>query len=166
MINNDDLDYSREYLILDDAEGIYFDSYIDSYKFDEALENTIEDSVYGIGMDDYLLSKGGFTGSEFKKFAKEFDFLFLTGKFNQKDSIIKAFDYLIDFYKYYDIYLYNKGKAYPIDGDNFLDKVSNIILNSNQKYDDFKLRNKYLVDFINYYNERKEKLVLKKEGVN
>ena len=164
-INSELLDVSNSYLILDEAQAIYFDSYIDSYSLDEILEKTISEYVYNAGIDNYLLKHNSISAGNYKKLLKEYDYLFMSNKFNDEEAIKRAYDYIIDIFDYYDIYLYKKGETFEISGDNFLDKLSNIIDNSTKKIPGFKNKNKYLVDFIDYYKNKNVEKLLMRNGV-
>ncbi len=59
------------------------------------LDQQIKTISFDIGMDKFLLKKGGFKSGEYFKIIEEYKNLYKNNQVNEKDILIDAYDYLI-----------------------------------------------------------------------
>ena len=151
----EELSVKNIYRVKDNGDAIYYDSFIDPYGIDEALENSLEESVYITQLNDYMAINNPSSYEQFLIYKDKFNELFFDGEIKDQNSINKAFDRIINTFKDYDLYIYEDGKY-------------NKIITNSYSLDELDLNHKYLMDFIeyyfiNYYGKNIE--LLKKKGV-
>lgn len=163
----EELSVKNIYRVKDNGDAIYYDGFIDPYGIDEALENSIEESIYITQLNEFMAINNPSSYEQFLIYKDKFNELFFDGEIKDQNSINKAFDRIINTFKDYDLYIYEDGKYNKIEDDSFFNKITEIITNS-YSLDELDLNHKYLMDFIeyyfiNYYGKNIE--LLKKKGV-
>ncbi len=124
---------------------------IDGNTIFDLLDHKIENTIYDVGLDKFLLSKNKINGNEFKFIYANYDKYYNEGKSHTKENIEFTFNYV-----------YNKLKGAIIMCDNMIvvngietDALS-ILLNLYEKegIEDYK----YLNDFFEYVKSKKFEL--------
>ena len=157
---SDLLNKQNDFIIIDDESYINYNGFINYCDLYDLLEECLEEIIYGYGLDNYILKNSFSNREEYQKLETEYDFLFNTTTIEDANVLKTSFDYFIETYKDYDIYYYNSGILHTINGDNYIDKISEIV---NLNLDNLKENNKYLIKFVDYYLNKKNELSLNKK---
>ena len=139
---NDDLEIVEERNLLNTKHGNILNK----------VDNKIENVIFDLGLDKYLLTKNRINGGEMKSIVREYKEIFKTKKYHTPEIINHAYEYVIGVLK--NSYVY-KDNLMVTDG-NYYDAMSII----SKLYEEYENKEEFvnLNNFMNYYNEKEIKL--------